>query len=378
MTSGWDAGRRLLVIGAGISGLTAAAAAGQRGWQVDVVERKPQVEDGGGVGLTLVGNAMRALASIGVAEQCVAAGMPADIMRMMHADGSFMLDNPLPRIGGPEWPGGTGIRRADFHAILVEAARQVARIRCATTMESWEDRGDKVDVRFNNGSRQDYELIVAADGLYSATRRALMPELEPKLTGQACWRVPVRRPAEVRCTHLFLGGRHGAVGICPVSEDQAYLYIVQSDDGGWRDPAALDRQMREELDGYGGLVAELAAQIVSPADVSFRPLEWLIAPKPWGRGRLVMIGDAVHANPPVLAQGAAMGIEDAVVLAEELDGAQGGIESALARFITRRYGRASHVVEASCQLARLETDAHEEVDVAAVMRSSAARLAEPV
>jgi len=374
-------GRRALVVGAGISGLTAAAALGRNGWTVDLIERKPHIDDGGGVGLTLVANAMRALDSIGVAGKCVDAGVPADRMVMRNPAGDILLENPLPRIGGPEWPGGTGITRAGFHAILVEAARPVCSMRCGVTVEKWDDGGNveggAITASFSDGSTGRYDLAVAAEGLYSRTRALLMPGVGPQPTGQAVWRVSMPRPEGMDCTNMFLGGRHGVVGICPISRDQAYMYIVQADDGLRRDEATLHHQFRAELEGYGEMVRQLAGQIDSPEQVSFRPLEWLLAPPPWGKGRLVMIGDAVHANPPVLAQGAAMGIEDAIVLAQMLN-EETDIDAGLARFVERRHPRVSAVVEASCQLARWEVEGRKDVDVPGVMRNAALRLAEPI
>lgn len=378
MTSSESRRGRVLVIGGGISGLTAVAALGRKGWAIDLIERKPRIDDGGGIGLTLVANAMRALDIIGVADTCIKAGMPADVMKMMKPDGSFLAENPLPRIGGPEWPGGTSIRRAALHEILLGAARPFANIRCGITAMRWEDDGAGVDVTFSDGSGGRYDLVVAADGINSDMRKVVMPEAVPKLSGQGCWRAPVPRPESVRCTHLFVGGRHGVVGICPVSEELAYAYLVQSDDGSWRDEATLDAQLRAELEGYGGLVAEVAAQITDPRVVNFSPLPYFLAPRPWGKGRIIMIGDAVHANPPVLAQGAAMGIEDAVVLGDELGKPDVDIDAALASFVERRFDRVRHVVEASCQLARLETEHQADLDVGAVMRDSVQRLAEPV
>jgi 2-polyprenyl-6-methoxyphenol hydroxylase-like FAD-dependent oxidoreductase len=121
----------------------------------------------------------------------------------------------------------------------------------------------------------------------------------------------------------------------------------------------------------------MSEQLDDPAKVSYRPLEWLLAPEPWGEGRVVLIGDAAHANPPVLAQGAAMGIEDAVVLAEEY-ARDLSAHDAITRFAKRRYERVKHVVEASCQLAKWEVDHTPGVDVPRVMRDAAMRLAEPI
>ncbi len=371
--------RPVLIVGGGIAGLTAATAFVQRGHKTVLVERKPQLADEGGVGLSLVANALRALDQIGVAELCIAQGVAADALAMCRPDGGLILNNPLPRIGGPQFPGAVGISRAAFHAILANAACAAGvDIRCGLTVTDWQDRPDALEVQFSDGSQGAFGLMVGADGLYSATRSRLFPESHPLPTGQSVWRADCARPPGIDCTHLHLGGKHGVVGICPIADNRAYLYIVENTpEAIRRDPSTLHIEMQKELEGYGGVVASLAANLNDPAKVSYRPLEWLLAPAPWGKGRVVIIGDAAHANPPVLAQGAAMGIEDAIVLAAEY-AVDGSAEAAVPRFAKRRYDRVKHVVESSCQLARWEVEHTPGVDVPGVMRSAAARLAEAI
>ena len=370
----------VLVVGGGIAGLTAATAFSRRGVVVDLLERKPELSDGGGVGLTLVANAMRALAQIGVATRCVRAGIGADSLAICRPDGSVFVEQPLSRIGGPEWPGATGIRRAVLHQILADAAIAAGvRVRCGATMHDWHQDAAGIVVQLDDGRQERYGLVVAAEGLYSSTRARLMPDVRPQLTGQAVWRAETPRPPEIWRTHLHMGGRHGAVGICPVSEDTSYVYIVQAaGDGRRRDPATLHLQMRAELEGYTGRVAELAATLDRAEKVSYRPIEWLLSPQPWCRGRLVLIGDAVHVNPPVLAQGAAMGIEDAIVLAEEVAENLGDSAAALDRFGVRRCARVAAIVDASCELARAEVEHRRDLDVPAIMGRTTQLLAQPI
>ncbi len=369
----------VLIVGGGIAGLTAATALARMGIKTVLIERKAALADEGGVGLSLLVNAMRALDTIGVAERCLGAGVPADSLLMCKLDGSPHFENPIARIDGLNWPGATGISRAAFHAILAEAAQDAGvEIRCGLTVSSWEEQANALEVTFSDGSVGHFALMVGADGLYSGTRATLFPECRPMPTGQAVWRAACVRPAGVGRTHLYFGGRHGVVGINPVSATLAYIYIVETAlDDARRDPATLHTQLREKLVGYGGLAAQLAATLDDPAKISYRPLEWLLAPMPWSRGRVVLIGDAAHANPPVLAQGAAMGIEDAIVLAEEV-ATGGAMDAALARFASRRYDRVKYIVETSCQLAQWEVDHTPGVDVPSIMRAASARLAEPI
>lgn len=370
--------KRVLISGGGVAGLTAAAAFGQNGWAVDLIERRAHIADAGGVGLTLVGNALRALHAIGVAQSCVERGVPYNNMLMRKQNGDLLRDNPLPRIGGVEWPSCASITRATLHDILRAAATAVSDIRCSTTMSGWQETPTGIAVQLSDGSEQDYALVVVAEGIYSSTRRHLYPEVQPASTGQAVWRAGVPRPDGVNQTQLYPVGPLGVVGVCPVSSTLCYVYAVENDDGSARDPKTLDAQMRDLLADYGGVVHDLAQHITDPATVNFRALEWLLVPRPYGRGRMVIIGDSAHAGPPVLAQGAAMGIEDAVVLADSMQQHADDVAAGLAAFVDRREARNRHVVEASCQLARWEVEGASDKDVVGVMRNSARILAEAI
>ncbi len=131
----------ILIVGGGISGLTAATALARKGIKTVLIERKTALADEGGVGLSLLANAMRALDTIGVAVSCLAAGMPSDSLMMCKPDGSPHFENPIVRIDGLDWPGATGISRAAFHAILAAAAQgSGVDIRCGLTVSDWEEQ----------------------------------------------------------------------------------------------------------------------------------------------------------------------------------------------------------------------------------------------
>lgn len=375
----------VLISGGGIAGLTLACALRQRGIACDVVEAKPTLSDDGGVGLTLVGNALRALQQIGLAAPILAAGVPASHIRLCAPDGRLLTASPTAGPWGEGLPGHCGISRRTLHAALVDAARsRGAGLITGTRIVDTRREADGMQARFADGRSARYALCVAAEGLFSQARERLFPGVQPTHAGQASWRARVPRPTGLDTTEIYLGGRFGVVGICPIAPDEAYLYIVESAQEGVReDDARLHLGMRERLAGaYGGHVAPLLAHLTDTQQVSYRPLPVLLVPTPWHRDRTLLIGDAAHANPPVLAQGAAMGIEDAVVLAEELapalTAAGGDVDAALDRFMQRRFERVRLVVESSAQLARWEVEHRKDVDVGAVMARVGRALAEPV
>ncbi len=136
--------------------------------------------------------------------------------------------------------------------------------------------------------------------------------------------------------------------------------------------------MRELLTPFGGVVAEVRETITEPEQVDVRKLHWLLAPAPWYRGRVLLIGDAAHATTPQLAMGGAIALEDGIVLGEVLASSD-ELQPALDGFMHRRYDRCRMVVENSVQLSEWEKQAAEhEEDAGRLQNESFAALAAPI
>lgn len=371
---------KVLVIGAGIAGLTLAIALRRAGMAVDVVEIKPDVREQPGVGLSMQGNALAALGRLGLAAPVLRHGVPGCYINLRRPDGAILTRQKVALTGGPGYPGTAGISRSRLHGILLDAAIEAgAAPRLGVSFEHIDDHGPAVDVRFTDGSSGRYDLVVGADGLYSKVRGLLFPDVKPRYLGQAVWRAGVQRAPGNYTTELHLGGPMGVVGLCPISEDTAYLYVVESAPVGTRYPDdQLACIMGEKVAAYPhAMVQQAAAQLPDSDSISFRPLEALLLDGPWHRNRVMVIGDAAHCGPPVLAQGAAMGIEDALVLAELL--AQGGaLAETLQAFSARRLPRAAMIVKNSVQLCEWEvTHQATAQDVGRVLTETQTMLCQP-
>jgi len=143
------------------------------------------------------------------------------------------------------------------------------------------------------------------------------------------------------------------------------------------DPTSFVAQLKDLLAPFPApLVQWMREQLGEHSSIIFRPLEGMLMPRPWYRGRVLLIGDAVHATTPHLGSGACIGIEDGLVLAEELAGAP--LEQALESFMEPRWERCRMVVENSMRLGEIEKHAGDKVEHARIMRESFAALAEPI
>jgi 2-polyprenyl-6-methoxyphenol hydroxylase-like FAD-dependent oxidoreductase len=374
--------QKILIVGGGIAGLTAAVALRQIGCEVEVVELNPQWSVYG-VGIIQQGNALRALDRIGLAEKCIAAGHPMGGVRFYDLQGTFLFEVPQPPIAGPRYPPGNGLTRSHLHAILQDAVRQSgATIRLGLTVATLAQSESEVSVTFSDGSFASYDLVVGADGLKSLVRRLVFgSEYQPTYVGQVCWRCNVPRLPDVTTGWLFEGGPHGKAGFIPLAPDLMYILLVETPPPG--PPPRFPREClpaayRERLAPFGGPVALVRDRyITDESEVIYRPFETLLLPSPWYRGRVLLIGDAAHAMTAHVAQGAAMAIEDAIVLAEEV--ASGDpLPQALDRFMQRRYERCKALVEISSQLSQWERDQTPDADVEGLTRRSFEIAATPI
>jgi 2-polyprenyl-6-methoxyphenol hydroxylase-like FAD-dependent oxidoreductase len=374
--------QKVLVVGGGIGGLVAALALRQRQIEVEIVEVNPKW-DVYGVGILVQANALRALASVGLAEATLAAGYGMSGLRFHDSDGNILYEVPQPQLVGPQFPPACALTRPRFHTLLQKAVQDAgAKVRLGVTVDHIEQTGEAVEVTFTDGTNGRYDLVVGADGLRSSVREQIFGrEHQPSFMGQMVWRCNVPRPPEVERLHVFYGKSGNKAGFVPISPNLMYIFLTETPQPGsqLRIPAAqLAAALRQRLTEFGGPVAILRdREITDPAKIVYRPFEEILLPAPWHRGRVVLIGDAVHAMSAHVAQGAAMAIEDAVVLAEEL-AARPALAEALQGYTERRYERCKSFVEIARELSRSEIENDHTIDTASLNAQAVRIAAQPI
>ena len=342
-----NAVKKVLIVGGGIGGLCAAIALRRQDIEVDLVELKTQWTVYG-VGIIQQSNVVREMAKLGVLDGYLDAAYAFEDVVIYSTAGEQLARIPGPRLAGSEYPANVGISRLALHQVLSETVAALGvSVRLGLSVESLEQVGEGVDVQFTDASRDRYDLVVGADGLYSHMRGLLFGEqYPPRFTGQSVWRYNFPRTAGIDHLASFQGAA-GNAGLVPLGRDQMYMFVTSHEPSNPRmDAATLATEMRQRLNGFTGLIGELREQISDSDRVIYKPLEVVFVSEPWYRGRVVLIGDAVHATTPHLGQGAGMAIEDAVVLGEELV-AGGSVAQQLERFMGRRYERCKFISESS-------------------------------
>jgi 2-polyprenyl-6-methoxyphenol hydroxylase-like FAD-dependent oxidoreductase len=363
--------RRALIVGGGFSGMAAAIELRKRGIDVDLVE----IDAGWrsyGAGISLGGATLRAFRTLGVLDAFLQRGSAHDNVDLHTSGGHLIATLPTPRIAGPDVPGGGAIMRPVLAAILAEATRASGTsVRLGCTFASFAQDDDGVDVAFTDGGTARYDLVIGADGLYSTMRTALFPDAPaPKYTGQGVWRAVLPRPAQIDHAMMWLGLRIKA-GVAPVSDTEMYLYVTEDRaERAHIDPARFLPMLQELLAPFDvPALQDIRASLDETSQIIYRPLEGLLLPRPWHRGRIVLIGDTVHATTPHMASGACIGIEDALVLAEELE-RHPGVDSALDAFEQRRWERCRMVVENSGRLGEIEIAGGDKAEHGRIMRDT--------
>jgi FAD-dependent urate hydroxylase len=330
---------RILVVGAGIAGLGAARALRQRGFTADVIERNTAWAHTG-AGIYLPGNTARALRALGL--ESAVADRAAPIPRQLFCDhrGNVLADIDLAALWGDVGPC-FALHRADLHAVLAAHGDHV-QIRMGRSLRWLSQHDNVVTVEFDDVSVGNYELVIGADGIHSRVRRLVLGPDALRPVGQVAWRFVTKCPPEVT-TWTVLLGRGVTFLAVPIGEGQAYCYCDASANSiPQPDGDDVIARLATHLRGFSEPVPTILDSLGPHDAVYVAPIEEVTLDR-WSRESVLLVGDAAHATSPNMAEGAAMALEDALVLAECLASGD-GLAQSVARFQARRWPRTQWVL----------------------------------
>ena len=354
--------RDILIAGAGLGGLTAAALLLQRGHRVRVFERASELGEIG-AGIQLSANATHVIESLdlGNAVRDVAV-TPRCIRFKLHDDGALLYEVPLgdahrERFGASYFH----VHRADLHSLLVDRVRALDAdaIALGAELTGFEENEREVVALLANGERRSGELLIGADGINSILRRKIIGADDASFTGYVAWRSMVPRsvlPDDLMdevCT-IWVGPRaHPVAYYVRRATLLNFVGVVESD--AWREESWTVKGSWEHLKAdFAGWHADVQQIIdATPKDQCYR---WALYNRPpvtgWSTERVTLLGDAAHPTLPFLASGAAMAIEDGLILARALEEA-GPVASALNVYQSNRYERTARVQTGSNDMGEL-------------------------
>jgi salicylate hydroxylase len=337
----------VLIIGAGLGGLAAAAALQRAGLRVRVFERAPVMGEIG-AGIMLTPNAVRALESIGALEAVSAMAVePEKSYSRNYLTGEIMGERSVAdvyraKFGKPMLT----IHRADLHRALSSTvlAHDAAAIVLDHEFTGLSSSASGVEAAFANGNSVRGDALIGADGIRSAVRSAVGLNLAPRFTGLVAWRglIPAARlPEHLRSTSTtsWIGEQRHIIDYT-VGNLKNYVAIAHEPDWqseSWSTPA----QLSDVLGVYSGWHQDVLTMLAAtPADGLFK---WALHDRDpidrWVFGHAALLGDAAHPMLPLMAQGAAMAIEDAAILGRAFKTAA-NVDEALSRYERSRVERA--------------------------------------
>lgn len=343
---------RALIVGGGIGGLTAALTLARVGFEVEVFEQTATFSEVG-AGIQLSPNAVRVLYHLGLEKPLNGIGFRPEALEMRTWRYGWTVSRaPLgatveSAFGFPYYH----VHRVDLINMLAQAVQENSAIqthldaRCITLQQ---DTGSVV-LNLDNGESHNGDLLIGADGIHSAVRETLWGTAKPRFTGTVAWRatVPVDAlPADLFrpvCT-VWMGPRSHFVSYY-VKQARLVNFVAVVEKSGWEVESWTEKGDKAELQadfaGWHDSIQQLTAatdpeQCYKWALFDHDPLQR------WTNGRVTMLGDACHPTMPMMAQGAAMAIEDAAVMASCLDG-NTNIEAALSRYESLRKERTSQI-----------------------------------
>ena len=343
---------RFAIVGAGIGGLAAAAALRRVGFEAEIYEQAEQFSRVG-AGIQQSPNAMKVHRGLGIEARLRASAFaPATSLNRDGLTGAVTNDHPLGesierRYGAPYLV----MHRGDLHAALadlvpgewVHRGRKLVRI---------EPRGTRTALGFADGSESEADAVIGADGVHSLIRDHVAGPEQPRFTGRLAYRTtfPSARiknadPGPSR-TKWWGPDRHIVIYFTTAKRDEVYFTTSQPEQADWitRESWSQRGDLGELREAFKDFHADVRAVLAAAPDV----YKWGIFERDplacWSRGRVALLGDACHPMTPYMAQGAAMALEDAIVLARCVEAFAGeSVEAAFAAYEATRKPRTSAV-----------------------------------
>jgi len=356
-----DRSKKIAVIGAGLGGLTAAIMLQQRGFTVEVHEQAPAFVRLG-AGLHLSANMTHAIRAIGLEDQ---------VLRVSNAPSSFwsrnwqtaetlfelpLGDEGVERYGAPY----INVHRGDLHEILANAL-EPGTIKFDRRLDSITEGGPTTRLDFSNGDSAEADIVIGADGLNSVVRTHMFGPEEPYYTERIAHRAVF--PAELLgeqgiadCTKWWGVDKHILAYYTTNKKDEAYI-VTSMPQEVWTSPKSFEPCDRDDfISRFDDAHPELKRIVDAVPEVTVWPMyERRVFPEVWSSNEnLVLLGDSCHAMRPYMASGAAMAVEDAVVLARLLDDID-DIGVAFRSFEANRVPRVKKVLEISAANTWLRT-----------------------
>jgi 2-polyprenyl-6-methoxyphenol hydroxylase-like FAD-dependent oxidoreductase len=345
--------KKFAIAGAGIGGLSLAIAMQRKGFDVMVYENATELKPLG-AGLALAANAIKAFNEIGIGNEVLKAGKKLKSLQIKDQKGNVLsgVDSEVltEKLGATN---NFTIHRADLHEVLLNQIKP-GTLQLGKGVVDFDQTGDKVILKFIDGSVGASDYLIVADGIHSNIRKKLLPDSAPRYAGYTCWRavidnVPNGFDFE---TTSETWGQNGRFGIAPLTDNRVYWFACIN--ASQKDPIMREFKtddLKSWFRNFHHPIPQLLEftrndQLIWSDIIDLKPL------KQFAFDKVVLMGDAAHATTPNMGQGACMAIEDAAILANIIE-ANDNIEMAFKNFEQKRIARTTRIVKNSWNIGKV-------------------------
>ncbi len=345
--------KNAIVVGAGIGGLTTGLALVRHGWRVQLLEAASALQEVG-AGLQLSPNAMRVLDALGVGEAVRAASFEPEALELrLGRSGRQVFRIPTGEAARARWGAPyLHIHRADLIGTLATALEAAApgQISLNAAVEAYTQKAGEVQITLASGDQLAAQLVVGADGIHSKLREQMLGPDAPHFTGNIAWRATVpldqltEPPPPTAC--VWAGkGRHAVTYRLRGGTLANFVGVVERND--WQQESWSEQGSKADALADFSNWSPTITDLIDKADTHYRWALFDREPLPrWHDGAIALLGDACHPMLPFMAQGAAMAIEDAWMLAACVSGDR-SVSAGLADYQARRLPRTAKMQAAS-------------------------------
>jgi len=342
---------KVIVVGGGIGGLAAMRRLSNVGHHVQLIEKRTSF-NAQGAGLMLGINAMKVLETLGVENEVMLRGQPISLMNIVNEEGVHIggCNNVL--MESQTGYKTIGIHRSELHEVLTAHLPQ-NNIRFNAILSSLKQQNDQVVVSVNGGDEEEYDLMIAADGIHSPTRQLTGDCSKLRYAGYTCWRFVIDRPGSFSDTQAYeYWGCGKRFGVVPIGNDKLYCFAtMNSSEANSHHKNIAVNEFKSLFSHFSGVVPD----ILQMMDCDVHIIHGDIFDQKrlcMQQGRVAFLGDAAHAATPNMGQGAGMALEDVAVLAECLT-ADVSITDALAVYDKRRRPRVKKIRDRSHMIGKV-------------------------
>lgn len=333
----------IAILGGGIGGLTTAIALNKIGLQSTIYEAASEIK-AVGAGISLAGNAIKAFQKLKIDQEIIIEGRLLERFFIKDETGETITQTKSLTANYSDANNFT-IHRANLHRVLMGFLDpgQIVTNQCGV---DFEHKGEKILLYFSDGSSKSVDYLIASDGIHSAIRSKLLPNSKPRFAGYTCWRAVIDTlNLDLKETSETWGPK-GRFGIVPLTHGKLYWFAcIKAKENDERLKNFTIDDLKNIFQDYHKPIPEILEQ-TKDKNLIWNDIMDIVPIKHYAFKNILLLGDAAHATTPNMGQGACQAIEDAVILADELEKAK-SIQEGFIAFENRRIKRTHYIINQS-------------------------------